>query len=76
MYAAPAPTPTPVISKTAVKTTSKRVVDAPRVVSTGHRAQLAAFYARFNPNKAGDVDALLLKYRGKETKLFKALLKK
>ena len=45
-------------------------------IDPGHRQRLLEFYQRFNPTKVGDVDGLLLKYRGKETKLFRSLLKK
>jgi len=40
-----------------------------------HRTKLIEFYAQHNPKKLKDVDKILQKYHGKETKLFKLLEK-
>ncbi|ETK82521.1 hypothetical protein F441_12363 [Phytophthora nicotianae CJ01A1] len=38
--------------------------------------RLLAFYQKYNPEKVGDVAQVLAKYKGKESKLFDALVKK
>ncbi|GMF29198.1 unnamed protein product [Phytophthora fragariaefolia] len=38
--------------------------------------RLLAFYRKYNPEKIGDVPQVLAKYKGKESKLFDALVKK
>ncbi|GMF12083.1 unnamed protein product [Phytophthora lilii] len=38
--------------------------------------RLLAFYQKYNPDKVGDVPSVLSKYKGKESKLFDALVKK
>ncbi|KAE8896202.1 hypothetical protein PF005_g3379 [Phytophthora fragariae] len=38
--------------------------------------RLLAFYQKYNPEKVGDVPQVLVKYKGKESKLFDALVKK
>ncbi|KAG3119145.1 hypothetical protein PI124_g3834 [Phytophthora idaei] len=38
--------------------------------------RLLAFYQKYNPEKVGDVAQVLVKYKGKESKLFDALVKK
>lgn len=65
--AAAAPAPAPV---------KKAVPSSSASIDPDHRQRLFEFYQRFNPTKVGDVDGLLLKYRGKEAKLFRSLLKK
>jgi len=58
-------------------TAQRQVHAAPAApVDQTHRRKLTEFYQQFNPSKIADVDKLLIKYRGKESKLFKSLLKK
>ncbi|RLN51243.1 hypothetical protein BBJ28_00015670 [Nothophytophthora sp. Chile5] len=47
-----------------------------QVVKDFNHARLLAFYQKYNPEKVGDVDQVLTKYKGKESKLFNALVKK
>ena len=49
---------------------------APAAINPQYRRRLLDFYTKFNPTKVADVDGLLVKYRGKEAKLFRSLLKK
>lgn len=59
---------------------SKKVVSIVKgngnVINSKYRSMLMAFYEEHNPAKCDDVDKLLVKYKGKETKLFAALQKK
>ena len=45
-------------------------------VLRGYRARLRKIYERYNPNKLDEIEDILVKYRGREKELFKALHKK
>ncbi|OQS07939.1 hypothetical protein THRCLA_00071, partial [Thraustotheca clavata] len=62
----PPPPPPPASNRSAFITQSPMVNDE-------YRSLLIAFYTQYNPSKLSDVDNVLLKYRGKEEKLFKNL---
>ncbi|GLE02111.1 hypothetical protein PINS_up010949 [Pythium insidiosum] len=47
-----------------------------QAVKDFNRSRLVAFYERYNPEKLGEVDTVLSKYKGKEAQLFNALVKK
>ena len=44
--------------------------------SAGFHARLSAFYARYNPGKLPGVDAMLVKFNGREAALFSSLVAK
>lgn len=50
-------------------------VAATEVKDLNHQ-RLLAFYQKYNPEKVGDAPQVLAKYKGKESKLFDALVKK
>ncbi|KAF1333368.1 Rna-binding protein, partial [Globisporangium splendens] len=47
-----------------------------KVVKDFNHARLLAFYKKYNPDKVGDVETVLSKYKGKEAQLFDALVRK
>ncbi|OWZ02964.1 hypothetical protein PHMEG_00025386 [Phytophthora megakarya] len=51
-------------------------VAEPEEAKDFHYQRLLAFYHKYNPEKVGDVPQVLAKYKGKESKLFDALVKK
>ncbi|KAG9411368.1 hypothetical protein AC1031_017006 [Aphanomyces cochlioides] len=40
------------------------------------RARLERFYSKYNPDKKGEIDSVMEKYKGRETALFEALVRK
>jgi hypothetical protein len=43
---------------------------------TKNRERLVAFYTQYNPENSGNIDQILVKFKGKEAKLFKSLQEK
>lgn len=77
----PEPSADEVLETKAAKAAPKKektVVDVPesKVVKDFNHARLLAFYNKYNPEKVGDVEQTLAKYKGKEAQLFNALVKK
>ncbi|RHY91801.1 hypothetical protein DYB35_005360 [Aphanomyces astaci] len=43
---------------------------------TSTRARLERFYSKYNPDKKGEIDGVMEKYKGREASLFEALVRK
>ncbi|TMW69264.1 hypothetical protein Poli38472_001420 [Pythium oligandrum] len=62
--------------KKAAPAPTKVVVNESKAVTDFNHARLTAFYQKYNPEKLGEVETVLAKYKGKEAQLFNALVKK